>query len=198
MRCPFCQTLSREDAPECVHCGFSLPKLDHFLGTPPAVQAGLTDDENLLGKADRKRLLVAIERFSRRFPQVRFNLWLGHVKKETPMHLHVFWLFNRSSLCSQLQKGAVNREVLLGVDTLNRRASLMIGYGLEPFVGGQHLHVVLDAAKVEFAAAEWRKGSQTVIERLADTLLTVHAQMRQTYGADAVDLGIAGESNREF
>jgi hypothetical protein len=190
MRCPFCQNLSREDAAECLHCGFSLPKLDQFLGVPPTISAGVTDPSGLMSRADKRRTMAAAARFQARFPQCRFTVFLTSVKKETPLHLYTFWLFNRSSLCASLQTGATNRQILMVIDGGERRASLMIGYGLEPFVGAHHLNAALESARGELAAENWGSAALKVLGQLTDALQSIHAALSRTYGAELQQLGI--------
>ncbi|MBP7951836.1 MAG: hypothetical protein KA004_19495 [Verrucomicrobiales bacterium] len=190
MRCPFCQNLSREDAAECLHCGFSLPKLDQFFGVPPVLSQGVADPSGAMPTAEKRRTLAGVEQFQARFPQCRFTVFLTSVKKETPLHLYSFWLFNRASLCASLATGAANHQILLVIDTAERRTSIMIGYGLEPFVGAHHLNAALDAARDELAAGNWGAASRVVLQRVGQALESIHAALSRTYGAELQQLGI--------
>ncbi len=190
MLCPFCQTPSKEDASECPQCGFSIPKLDAIFGKVPQLTGRVTDGEAVLSKDDRKRLAGSMERFHNRFPQIGFHLWLGSVEPQVPLHLWMFWLFNRGALPLRSSKVAVNREIMLGIDIRNRRSVLVTGYGLEPFVGNRHLAEILDKAGPEMSGGHWRKATQTVIESLSDMLTEVHTGMRKTYGALPQELGL--------
>lgn len=191
MRCPFCQSPAQEDTVECSSCGFSLPKLEQFLGVPPAVTHGIFDPKHRFSRKDRRRVQLALDRFHRKFPQMGFTVFLGNIKPETPLPLYSFWLFNRSSLCASLRNGAINREIFLTIDTDNRRAGLTIGYGLEPFVGQHHLEKILEAARAELAQGAWGLATLTVIDQFTDLLAGIHAAMRRTYGAEESELGIA-------
>ena len=190
MRCPFCQHPCHEETAECSHCGFSLPKLDQYLGTPRAIRKGVEDHLDILNGRDVALIRSAIARLEKRFPQVGFTVLLDHVKPEVPLHLYAFWIFNRSSLCSKVSTGAMNREILFTVDVPGRRSSLMIGYGLEPFMSATHLTEVLDAARPKLSSEDYCAAVLLVIDRLEFLLRRLHTSLRRTYGAEDVELGI--------
>jgi hypothetical protein len=197
MHCPFCQTPTQEDTLECNRCGFSLPKLDAIFGEAPQLKSRVTDDGELLSKDDQKRLATSMERFHQRYPQIGFHLWLGRVDEKVPLHLWMFWLFNRGNLPTRGGISAVNREIFLGIDTANKRAVAVTGYGLEPFLGNRHLAEILDKAQSELSQGAWRKATQTVLEQLSDTLTGLHAKMRTTYGAMPEEMGLPDPTNRQ-
>jgi uncharacterized membrane protein YgcG len=191
MRCPFCQNPCHEETAECTYCGFSLPKLDHFMGTVPAVNRGVSDRSGVLSAKEKNLLQACIDKLERRFPQVGFSVLLDVVKPEIPLHLHAFWIFNRSTVCTKLSTGGVNRDVFLDIDTLGRRSSLMIGYGLEPFMSAKHLNDLLEAARGPLAQGDYAAAIQLLLGNLQDLLHSLHQSLRKTYGAEPVELGIA-------
>ncbi len=190
MRCPFCQHPCHEETAECSHCGFSLPKLDQYLGTPPGIRKGVTDRLDVLNGRDMALINNAVARLEKRFPQVGFTVLLDRVKPEVPLHLYAFWIFNRSSLCAKVATGVMNREILLTIDVPGHRSSLMIGYGLEPFMSASHLTEILDAARPKFSAEHYGAAVLLVIDNLEQLLRSLHGSLRRTYGAEEVELGI--------
>lgn len=195
MRCPFCQNPCHEETVECSHCGFSLPKLDQYLGSVPKVRKGISDEHGRLRTKERSSVLGAISRLEKKFPQIGFTVLIEKVKPEVPLHLYAFWIFNRSTVCASLATGAVNRDILLTIDAPGRRASLMIGYGLEPFMSAQHLTDTLEHAREELAAGDFQGAIIAVLERLEGHLLQLHGSLRRTYGAEAAELGINPETS---
>lgn len=195
MRCPFCQNPCHEETVECSHCGFSLPKLDQYLGTVPKVRKGISDEHGRLRGKERGSVLGAISRLEKKFPQTGFTVLIDKVKPEVPLHLYAFWIFNRSTVCASVATGAVNRDILLTIDAPGRRASLMIGYGLEPFMSAQHLTDTLEHAREELAAGDFQGAILAVLERLEGHLLQLHGSLRRTYGAEAAELGITPEAS---
>ncbi len=190
MRCPFCQNPCHEETAECSHCGFSLPKLDHYLGRPPAIKKGITDRVEGLNGKEATLINNAISRLEKRFPQVGFSVLLDRVKPDVPLHLYAFWIFNRSTLCASVSTGAVNRDILLCIDVPGNRASLMIGYGLEPFMSAAKLKEVLDVAHARLAEQNYGAAVLMVVDRLEQLLLALHTSLRRTYGAEEAELGI--------
>jgi uncharacterized membrane protein YgcG len=196
MRCPFCQNPCHEETAECSHCGFSLPKLDQYLGQPPTIKRGVTDRVEGFNGRDITLINNAISLLEKKFPQVGFSVLLDYVKPEVPLHLYAFWIFNRSTLCSKVSTGAVNRDVLLTIDVPGRRSSLMIGYGLEPFMSSNHLTTVLDVANEPLAQEQYGAAVLRVIDKLQELLLTLHTSLRKTYGAEPSELGIEKRPRR--
>jgi uncharacterized membrane protein YgcG len=190
MRCPFCQNPCHEETAECSHCGFSLPKLDLYLGQPPAIKKGITDRVEGLNGKEAALINNSISRLEKRFPQVGFSVLLDKVKPDVPLHLYAFWIFNRSTLCASVSTGAVNRDILLTIDVPGNRASLMIGYGLEPFMSASNLTEVLDVAQARLAERHYGAAVLMVIDRLEQLLLALHMSLRRTYGAEEAELGI--------
>lgn len=195
MRCPFCQNPCHEETVECSHCGFSLPKLDQYLGSVPKVRKGISDEHGRLRTKERSRVLGAISRLEKKFPQIGFTVLIEKVKPEVPLHLYAFWIFNRSTVCASVSTGAVNRDILLTIDAPGRRASLMIGYGLEPFMSAQHLTDTLEHAREELTAGDFQGAIVAVLERLEAHLQQLHGSLRRTYGAEPAELGIKPENS---
>jgi hypothetical protein len=189
MNCPFCLQPAQEDAAECSHCGLSLPKLDQFFGVPPKLHHGINDPRRHLSGAETRRIRRAIARFHVRFPQAGFTVHLSDVAADWTMPLYAFWVLNRSTLCADLKKGSLNREILLCIDPQHRRAALTVGYGLEPFVGRRHLQQMLEAAGSELSEGRWAMATLTVIDQCLDQLTAVHSGLRRTYGAENRELG---------
>lgn len=131
----------------CRQCGFSLEVADRTFGIPPALHRPITDTAGLLGAFARRRAAHVITEVERRFPQLSIAVVLTQVPPQTPLPLYAFWLFNRGTLSSAVEKGGDNRLVMLLIDTGSDRASAMVGYGLEPFMQEIQLQSCLQAAE---------------------------------------------------
>lgn len=190
MRCPFCQNPCSEETAECSHCGFSLPKLDHFLGSVPVLRKGVSDNIDILNGKEVTLINTAIAHLEKLFPQIGFTVLFTTVKPEIPLHLYAFWVFNRSNLCARMSTGAVNRDILLTIDVAGHRTSLMVGYGLEPFLAAAQLTQVLEVARPRFLTSSYGSAVLVIIARLEQLLRQLHASLRQTYGAEESELGI--------
>ncbi|MFC5456767.1 TPM domain-containing protein [Prosthecobacter fluviatilis] len=131
----------------CGQCGFSLEVADRAFGIAPALQRPIADVAGVLGALAVRRAGHVIAEVERRFPQVGIAVVLMAVPVEAPLLPFAFWLFNRGSLSSAVDKGGANRLVMLLVDTGSDRAMTMVGYGLEPFVQETCLQSCLQAAE---------------------------------------------------
>lgn len=191
MRCPFCQNPCHEETAECSHCGFCLSKLDHYLGAVPSISSGVCERSEAFGTAGGRQLRAAIARFSKRFPQVGFTVIADSVKSDVPLHLHTFWVFNRSEICAKIAKGGMSRDVLLVIDVTGRRSSMMVGYGLEPFLSAPRLTEILESGRELLTRGEFTSAVLAILDKLAETLMALHGALRQTYGAEDDQLGIS-------
>ena len=145
MHCPYCQQSVAEESAQCAACGLDLARLDGVLGFAPVLQAGLTDKAGVLIPAAARRIRRALAQFRERFPQIQLALLLQEAPAIVPLTTWAWWLFNRSQFSLALDKGFVNRDILLAIDPVSRQAALTIGYGLEPFVGKRDLGDALAA-----------------------------------------------------
>lgn len=191
MRCPFCQNPCHEETAECSHCGFSLSKLDQYLGAVPTIASGVCERAEAFGSAGVRQLRAAIARFSKRFPQIGFTVISDSVKSDVPLHLHTFWIFNRSEICAKISTGGMNRDVLLVIDVAGRRSSMMVGYGLEPFLSAPRLTEILESGRSLLTNGEFTAAVVAILNRLAVSLVELHGSLRKTYGAEDDELGIS-------
>ncbi|WP_395753376.1 TPM domain-containing protein [Prosthecobacter sp.] len=147
MRCPACRAPSIETDAACRQCGFSLELADRTFGIAPSLQGPIADTAGVLGAFAQRRAVHVIEEVERRFPQLSIAVVLMDVPHQAPLLPYAFWLFNRGSLSSAVEKGGANHLVMLLVDTSTDQAITMVGYGLEPFLQEVHLQSCLQAAE---------------------------------------------------
>ncbi len=182
MHCPYCQHTLTEDAAQCAACGLSLDRLDGVLGLPPMLRAGVTDFDEVLSAAETRRVTRALRQFRERFPQTQLAVLFGTAPATVPLRTWVWWLFNRSQFSLALDKGFVNRDILLVIDPTRRQAALTIGYGLEPFVGKRDLTDALAAGRVALEAGEWAEACREILIALDHSLRQIIGRMPLTYG----------------
>jgi uncharacterized membrane protein YgcG len=188
MNCPFCANPAFEGIETCSLCGFSLASLDRIFGAIPRLTPELCDNAQVFGPAHIKRLRTAMAAFHVRFPQSSFHIVTDNLPATTNLKAYAFWLFNRASLSSDLNRGAGNHDFLLTIDAANKRAALIVGYGLEPFVNNQHLDQVLAAAENSFAACQYFEGTRLIIENTARSLSRIASGLDETYGISVKDI----------
>lgn len=147
MRCPVCQQSLHETSPACPHCSFDLAVAEKHLGIAPQLRPDLTDLAGVLSNRQHTAILRVLREKERRFPQVRFAVVTVQIPPQTPLRAYSFWLLNRGSLASQMEKGGACRLVLLVVDAAQYQLCCMLGYGLEPLVGETALQNIVRPAR---------------------------------------------------
>jgi uncharacterized membrane protein YgcG len=184
MQCPYCQAPAFEAMAQCPQCGFSLERVEAFFGVMPRVGAGVSDLAGLLRPRDARRIAAASARLHERFPQVGCSVVTTSLMPLQPLTAYAFWLFNRGGICRDLQRGNKSRDFLLTLDAPNARASLMIGYGLEPFVSRQDLQDMINAGAPQFARQQWVEGIVEVLEAATRRLAEIVDRLGETYGLE--------------
>ncbi|MEM7145530.1 MAG: TPM domain-containing protein [Verrucomicrobiota bacterium] len=195
MNCPFCENPTFEGIKSCSDCGFSLDLLDRIYGAVPRLTPDLCDNAQIFDPNQIKRLQSALTRFHKNFPQSYFHIVTENLTAMENLRAYAFWLFNRAGLSSDLKRGAGNHDVLLTVDAANKRATLIIGYGLEPFVNQDHLQYALSAGSTSLANEEYFEGCSKIIAQLVDTLINIASDIDQTYGIRTAD--VIAEHNKK-
>ncbi len=66
------------------------------------------------------------------------------------------------------------------IDRASRRASLTIGYGLDPFVNDHHLTTCLEAAQPDFQRRHYGPGAVTCLKKLHALLSTMQRDSTAT------------------
>lgn len=182
MRCPYCSNPAFESLAECPRCGFALHKLDALFGTIPRLSPGISDAGKLFSKRDVAKLTAEISRFEKKFPQLLFSIVTTNLAPGDNLAAYAFWIFNKAGVCRPLDKGGDNRNILLMIDAGNARASLLVGYGLEPFVGEKHLAAVIADAAPEFREGSYFEGTKAAIASLDAVLCRICSGLDTTYG----------------
>jgi uncharacterized membrane protein YgcG len=181
MHCPSCQAPASESSPQCPRCGFSLAQVTAFFGPLPELQPGLSDRASLCRPRDVRRLDAATARLHERFPQITFSTVTTTLEPTQSLTAYAFWIFNRSGLCAGR---AGNRDILLTLDATGARASLIIGYGLEPFISRNTLQDIVNHGTPHFARGHWVDGIVAVIDATTHALNTSFASLEKTFGLD--------------
>jgi len=188
MHCPYCQAPAFETTPQCPRCGFSLERVGSFYGVMPRLEVGLSDLAGLFRPRDARRIADATARLRDHFPQVSMSIVTTRLEPAQPLTAYAFWVFNRGGICRDLSRGGKSRDLLLTLDAANARASLMVGYGLEPFVPRESLQDIVNQGAPHFARDRWVDGVVAVVDAATRTLQQVFAGLEKTYGLDMVSL----------
>lgn len=198
MRCPACRHPALEHDQACAQCGFSLEKLGLQLGIPPVLNAPITDVTRALSGFERRGVLETIRALHQRFPQVSFVAVIMQVPPEVPLAIQAFWLFNRGSLFSAVERAGENHGVLLLIDRTERQAVAMIGYGLEPFVSTLTLEVCTTAATGSLVRGQYGAAIQAFIRELERQFMQVIEPLPRIFGYDDKALWVSSRPDQGF
>lgn len=182
MRCPACRHSLLEHDLSCPQCQFSLDALAQTMGIPLVLNAPLADLTRTLSSAERRAVLRTVGTLHQRFPQLSFAAVLMDVPSGILPAVQAFWLFNRGSLFSAVERGGDNHGVLLLLDTRLDRAAAMIGYGLEPFVSEMILETCLMAAAPSLAKSKHGEAIEAFARELERQLTAVVQPLPRTFG----------------
>jgi uncharacterized membrane protein YgcG len=182
MTCPACdQALTEHDA-QCAGCGFSMAVAEHEFGVPPTLQGPVSDPKNVLSRSEKKKLVAFAREIEGRFPQARIVIAVRESPDAESFRAHAFWLFNRSGLCSQVEKGGACHLIFLLLDPVLKKMAVMPGYGLEPFIGRDALAECLAAAKSSLSAGRFFDGILAALRAIETRLRDVTATAPRTFG----------------
>lgn len=170
MRCPYCRSPLTELAPECPQCRLNLNRVASLVGPVPRITPGISDSTGAITRREAKRLLKRVERIRQRFPQIRIQILVHHFPQNHPFELHVFWIFNLGGLFRDNEKAGENHTVLIALDPIANQSSVMVGYGLEPFITVNQLDEILEPAVPAWSDRAWAEGLEIVLDELEPLL----------------------------
>lgn len=182
MRCPACRNPALEHDASCRQCGFSLEALGPVLGIPPMLDAPLADVAGVLSDRERRAALRTVHALHVHFPQISFAAVMMELPAEVPLAIQAFWLFNRGSLFSAVERAGDNHGVLLLLDTSRQQAATMIGYGLEPFVTEMMLEICLTAASASLGKGHHGAAIEAFIRELERQLIPLAQKLPAVFG----------------
>ena len=130
------------------------------------------DVDDRLDPGERTLILNSIELIEQSFPQVRIHICLGRLHPDTDPREFGFWLFNASVPPDQEAASHRPWSILLVMDRASGRASLTIGYGLDPFLSDRRLAACLGHATRNFSQGRYGQGTAACLRSLHTQLIT--------------------------
>lgn len=181
MRCPYCQTPLTETAPECPGCRMNLSRTAALLGPVPRLEKGINDKIGTLSSKSRLRLQKRIKAIEQRFPQITIQITCHCFPLDHPFPLYVFWLFNMAGIETATEKAGDNHTIMLTLDPVSGNSSIMVGYGLEPFLGEPALDHLLEVAEPAWIDQSWAEGIAIVLDGLEPLLESAIKEIGSTF-----------------
>ena len=94
----------------------------------------LTDHAGILRRGDRECLEVAMERISRRLPQLFVAVYTGTLGEAADLRQFGFWLLNRGTFEDVPADKSNDAGILITIDPRSKAAGMAYGYLLDPFL----------------------------------------------------------------
>jgi uncharacterized membrane protein YgcG len=173
MRCPFCQTPLKPDAPECPACRLTFPRTSALVGALPRLSPVVADTTRQLDSAAHTKLKKRIAEIQRRFPQLMLQVVMHAFPQEHPFSMHVFWLFNAGNFAGDSHRGKQNHALLVALDPMRGESAIMPGYGLEDFLKPETLDHLLELAGPAWQECRWTDGLLRVLDGLDQLLESI-------------------------
>lgn len=185
MQCPYCRTPLTEATAACPNCNLDLERAKAVLGPLPLLSSsGFTILSGTIDPNGEKPIYHRMRAFRQRFPQCGINVLICQFPEGFPPATYLFWLFNCGGFSGADQIRGRNRDILLGVDPDQETAGLIVGYGLEPFLGQEALDQVLADAVPLLRAGNHCAGIVEIIDGLDRLMEDTCRELPATLGLE--------------
>jgi uncharacterized membrane protein YgcG len=94
----------------------------------------LTDSAGIFRRGERQRVEAAMEKITRRFPQVFVAIYTGSLGELANMRQFGFWLLNRAAFEDVPLQKPNESGILITIDPESKAAGMVFGYLLDPFL----------------------------------------------------------------
>lgn len=170
MKCPRCVQRIHRAADLCPHCGFSIVDADARFGAEEVRLRCLTDSAGILRYGDRERVEAAMERISKRFPQIFVAIYTGALGEVANLRQFGFWLLNRSAFEDLPIEKPNEAGILLTIDPESKAAGIVFGYLLEPFLNEADTFDCLTRAHAYWLEGRYAEGIIRALRHLEGVL----------------------------
>ena len=179
MKCPRCVQRIHRAAASCPHCGFGIEDADGRFGSEEVRLRTLTDSAGILRRGDRERVEAAMERISRRFPQIFVAVYTGALGEVANLRQFGFWLLNRSAFEDVPVEKPNEAGILLTIDPESKAAGIVFGYLLDPFLEESDTFECLTRAHADWLEEHYAEGISKALAHLESVLAKRSRQARR-------------------
>jgi hypothetical protein len=179
MKCPRCVQKIHRAASSCPHCGFTLADADAHFGEGEVRLRCLTDAAGLLRRGQREQVEMAMERITRRFPQLFVAVYTGSLGEMANMRQFGFWLLNRAAFEDVPAHKPNEAGILLTIDAESKSASITFGYLLDAFLEESDTFESLSRAHSYWLEGKYAAGIVRTLKHLDGVLAKRCRQARR-------------------
>jgi hypothetical protein len=149
--CPACKGRLERDAKWCPSCSFTGSKTLEMFGDDPPPLLPLLDVAEVWDEKDKRKIMAAMARFNRRFPQIRLRICGAALGGRVSLPLFGFWLVNACPLLEGETAEERGWTVLLLVDSETWSTSVTTGYRAEAWLSDDMWDKALAGTKKPFS-----------------------------------------------
>ncbi len=179
MKCPRCVQSIHRAAELCPHCGFSIADADFVYGGNEVVLHSLADVAGIFGRDQRERVEVALERFSRRFPQLFVAVYTGSLGEVANIRQFGFWLLNRAAFEDVPADKPNESGILITIDPESKAAGMIFGYALDAVLDESDTFECLSRAHGHWIEGRYDDGLIKLLIHLEGILIKRSRQARR-------------------
>lgn len=153
--------------------------VDERYGSDGLRMGSLTDRAGVLRRGERQLVRDAMDRISKRFPQLFVAIYTDSMGELTYLRQYGFWLLNRSCFEDVPADKPNEAGILLTIDPETRAAGMIFGYLLEPFLSESDTFECLSRAHGHWLDGRYADGIVRVLSHLETVLMKRSRQARR-------------------
>lgn len=139
----------------------------------------LTDSAGILRRGDRPRVEAAMEKISRRFPQLFVAIFTGSLGEVANIRQFGFWLLNRAAFEDVPVQKPNEAGILITIDPESKAAGIVFGYLLDPFLEESDTFECLSRAHAYWLEGRYGEGLLRCLDHLDGILRKRSRQARR-------------------
>lgn len=184
--CPYCLISYAEMGDRCSGCGYSaqacLKRFDYAAPAMSGLQA--FREGSLVGDFFGKRSHSILGKLETIFPEVGVYVVVASLGDGVECREFAFWLFNAAPFGEG--DSAIKRQggVMLLIDTKGGKATVVTGYGIEPYLNPDRVAVNLEKLKKNLRKGSIDKAVENWLLLLLRHLRDAHAKSKKLQGGE--------------
>lgn len=139
----------------------------------------LTDSAGIFRRGDRMLVEAAMDRISRRFPQLFVAVYTGALGEIANIRQFGFWLLNRSAFEDVPAEKPNEAGILITIDPESKAAGIVFGYLLDPFLEEADTFECLSRAHAYWLEGRYADGLVRALAHLEGILCKRSRQARR-------------------
>ncbi|MGA0853848.1 MAG: TPM domain-containing protein [Luteolibacter sp.] len=152
---------------------------DYIYGADEVSLRALTDEAGILGRDERERVEMAMERMSRRFPQLFIAVYTGSLGEVANIRQFGFWLLNRAAFEDVPADKPNESGILITIDPGSKAAGITFGYTLDAILDESDTFECISRAHGHWLEGRYADGLVKLLIHLEGILIKRSRQARR-------------------